>query len=176
MKKVLDALGMMLNMLVSLQEEFWNDPNTAIRRAYDKTDKEILSHSRDLGRGGSTAVTAMLVNGSTLWVANVGDSRAVLAKHGKVIQLSTDHEPNSERESIEMRGGFVSNIPGLSISSERNIIYPGTVVIFFCLLEDEFLETNLEMMISAKGFSNRSMRIDATDKVEIRIVQTSSEA
>ncbi|WOK92171.1 putative protein phosphatase 2C 41 [Canna indica] len=94
------------------EEEFWTNPDIAIRRAYEKTDNEILSHSRDLGRGGSTAVTAVLVNGTKLWVANVGDSRAVLAKRGEVIQMSTDHEPNSERESIETRGGFVSNMPG----------------------------------------------------------------
>ncbi|XP_074579146.1 putative protein phosphatase 2C 41 isoform X1 [Curcuma longa] len=94
------------------EEEFWTHPETAIRRAYEKTDLEILSHSRDLGRGGSTAVTAILVNGTKLWVANVGDSRAVLAKRGKVIQMSTDHEPNSERESIETKGGFVTNMPG----------------------------------------------------------------
>lgn len=97
---------------VRSQKEFWNDPDTAIRSAYEKTDNEILSHSRDLGRGGSTAVTAILVNGTKLWVANVGDSRAVLARRGEVIQMSTDHDPNSERESIETRGGFVSNMPG----------------------------------------------------------------
>lgn len=66
-----------------------------------------------MGRGGSTAVTAILVNGSKLWIANVGDSRAVLARGGKVIQLTVDHEPSTERGSIETRGGFVSNMPGL---------------------------------------------------------------
>ncbi|CAL9059584.1 unnamed protein product [Musa banksii] len=94
------------------EEDFWTNPDIAIRRAYEKTDNEILSHSRDLGRGGSTAVTAILVNGSKLWVANVGDSRAVLATRREVIQMTTDHEPNSERERIETRGGFVLNMPG----------------------------------------------------------------
>ncbi|CAL9095212.1 phosphatase 2C [Musa troglodytarum] len=94
------------------EEEFWTHPDIAIRRAYEKTDNEILSQSRDLGRGGSTAVTAVLVNGTKLWIANVGDSRAVLAKSGEIIQMSTDHEPDSERERIETRGGFVSNMPG----------------------------------------------------------------
>ncbi|RZR85130.1 hypothetical protein BHM03_00012061 [Ensete ventricosum] len=87
--------------------------DVAIRRAYEKTDNEILSHSRDLGRGGSTAVTAILVNGSKLWVANVGDSRAVLATRREVIQMTIDHEPNSERDRIETRGGFVLNMPDL---------------------------------------------------------------
>jgi protein phosphatase 1L len=65
-----------------------------------------------LGQGGSTAVTAILVNGRKLWVANVGDSRAVLLKGGEPIQMSVDHDPNVERSVIENRGGFVSNMPG----------------------------------------------------------------
>lgn len=69
-----------------------------------------------MGRGGSTAVTAIVINNQKLWVANVGDSRAVLSKDGVAIQMSIDHEPNTERGSIEDRGGFVSNMPGLFIN------------------------------------------------------------
>lgn len=94
------------------EKEFWTDPGRSITKAYERTDQAILSHNPDLGRGGSTAVTAILVNGRKLWVANVGDSRAVLSKRGKAVQLSVDHEPNNERGSIENRGGFVSNMPG----------------------------------------------------------------
>ncbi|XP_071715735.1 probable protein phosphatase 2C 9 [Rutidosis leptorrhynchoides] len=92
--------------------EFWTDPNRSISKAYERTDQAILSHNPDLGRGGSTAVTAILIDGRKLWVANVGDSRAVLSKRGKAIQMSIDHEPNMERGSIENKGGFVSNMPG----------------------------------------------------------------
>ncbi|XWS39732.1 hypothetical protein CRYUN_Cryun18bG0079700 [Craigia yunnanensis] len=93
-------------------EEFWTDLNRSISKAYEKTDQAILSHSPDLGRGGSTAVTAILIDGQKLWVANIGDSRAVLSKKGQAIQMSIDHEPNTERGSIENKGGFVSNMPG----------------------------------------------------------------
>lgn len=72
-----------------------------------------------MGRGGSTAVTAVLVNGQRLWVANVGDSRAVLSRGGQAIQMTIDHEPNTERSSIEDRGGFVSNMPGAFLKSEQ---------------------------------------------------------
>nr|XP_009600613.1 probable protein phosphatase 2C 10 [Nicotiana tomentosiformis] len=96
------------------EEDFRNDPHRAILKAYERTDQAILSHSPDLGRGGSTAVTAILINGRKLWVANVGDSRAVLSRRGQAIQLSIDHEPNTERGDIENRGGFVSNMPGAS--------------------------------------------------------------
>ncbi|CAN8312922.1 unnamed protein product [Cochlearia groenlandica] len=92
--------------------EFWVDPRRSILKAYEKTDQVILSNSSDLGRGGSTAVTAILINGRKLWVANVGDSRAILSRGGETTQMSIDHEPRAERSSIEDRGGFVSNLPG----------------------------------------------------------------
>ncbi|GLT31146.1 hypothetical protein SLA2020_059060 [Shorea laevis] len=94
------------------EEEFWVDPHRSISKAYERTDQAILSNSSDLGCGGSTAVTAILINGLRLWVANVGDSRAVLSRGGIAVQMTTDHEPNSERGSIENKGGFVSNLPG----------------------------------------------------------------
>ncbi|GAV63574.1 PP2C domain-containing protein [Cephalotus follicularis] len=92
--------------------EFLVDPNRSISKAYERTDQAILSNTAELGRGGSTAVTAILINGQRLWVANVGDSRAVLSRGGQAIQMTTDHEPNTERGIIENKGGFVSNMPG----------------------------------------------------------------
>ncbi|KAI3685998.1 hypothetical protein L1987_79667 [Smallanthus sonchifolius] len=94
------------------ESEFWVDPKRSISKAYERTDAAILSDDSDLGRGGSTSVTAILINGRRLWVANLGDSRAVISKGGEAMQLSTDHEPSSERVSIEHKGGFVSNMPG----------------------------------------------------------------
>lgn len=106
-----------LVFVIYFQEEFWTDTKKTISRVYEQTDDAILCHDHDLGRGGSTAVTAILINGEKLWIANVGDSRAVLSKRGKAIQMTTDHEPSFERSSIEKRGGFVSNMPGWSVYS-----------------------------------------------------------
>ncbi|KAL1174850.1 hypothetical protein V6Z11_A04G045300 [Gossypium hirsutum] len=94
------------------EPDFWTEPENAIRKAYRLTDTNILEQAIDLGKGGSTAVTAILINCQKLVIANVGDSRAVISKNGVAKQLSVDHEPASERESIENRGGFVSNFPG----------------------------------------------------------------
>nr|CAB3458043.1 unnamed protein product [Digitaria exilis] len=97
------------------EPEFLSDPQTAIRKAYQLTDQKILEKASELGRGGSTAVTAILISSDKsvkLVVANVGDSRAVISKNGVAEQLSVDHEPNMERQSIEKKGGFVSNLPG----------------------------------------------------------------
>jgi len=94
------------------EPDFWTETEKAIRSAYQITDTKILEKAVDFGKGGSTAVTAILINCHKLVVANVGDSRAVICKKGLAKQLSVDHEPSMERESIEERGGFVSNFPG----------------------------------------------------------------
>ncbi|KAL3652574.1 hypothetical protein CASFOL_002255 [Castilleja foliolosa] len=94
------------------ETDFWTATENAIRRAYRITDSTILERAKDLGKGGSTAVTAILINCHKLVVANVGDSRAVICKNGVAKQLSIDHEPEMERETIENKGGFVTKFPG----------------------------------------------------------------
>uniref|UniRef100_A0A2P2PKA0 protein-serine/threonine phosphatase n=1 Tax=Rhizophora mucronata TaxID=61149 RepID=A0A2P2PKA0_RHIMU len=94
------------------EPEFWTEPKKAMRKAYHITDADILEKAVDFGKGGSTAVTAILIDCHELVVANVGDSRAVICKKGVAKQLSVDHEPSVEREDIENRGGFVTTFPG----------------------------------------------------------------
>ncbi|XP_031266525.1 probable protein phosphatase 2C 39 [Pistacia vera] len=94
------------------EPNFWTEPEAAMRRAYSITDNTILEKAVDLGKGGSTAVTAILINCQKLVVANLGDSRAIICKNGVAKQLSIDHEPSMEKDEIEGRGGFVSNFPG----------------------------------------------------------------
>lgn len=90
----------------------------------------------DLGRGGSTAVTAILINCQKLVVANLGDSRAIICKNGVAKQLSIDHEPSMEKDVIEGRGGFVSNFPGGCTERQDNFLlcsskYETTIALFF---------------------------------------------
>lgn len=94
-----------------------------MKRAYSATDSTILEKSGELGRGGSTAVTAILINCKRLIVANIGDSRAVLCENGVAKQLSVDHEPTIESDDIKNRGGFVSNFPGIKISCFSTIVF-----------------------------------------------------
>ncbi|AEC09016.1 putative protein phosphatase 2C 28 [Arabidopsis thaliana] len=94
------------------QPDFWRNPKKAIKRAYKSTDDYILQNV--VGpRGGSTAVTAIVIDGKKIVVANVGDSRAILCRESDVVkQITVDHEPDKERDLVKSKGGFVSQKPG----------------------------------------------------------------
>lgn len=104
------------NLFCNILKEplFWTNPQEAIKNAYGSTNKYILENAKQLGPGGSTAVTAIVVDGKDMWIANVGDSRAVLCERGAANQLTVDHEPHTtnERQRIEQQGGFVTTFPG----------------------------------------------------------------
>jgi hypothetical protein len=57
---------------------------------------------------GTTAVVALLGRHS-LWVANAGDSRAVLCRGGAALPLSQDHKANRDDEvaRVQAAGGHV---------------------------------------------------------------------
>lgn len=82
-----------------------------MRRAYEAADADILENVVG-SRGGSTAVTAILIDGKKLVVASVGDSRAILCRNGKAKGITIDHEPLKEKEQVESRGGCVIKLPG----------------------------------------------------------------
>ena len=65
-------------------------------------------------QAGCTAVVALLSH-RDLYIANAGDSRAVLSRGGKALALSNDHKPGQleERERIVKAGGFLSDIGGV---------------------------------------------------------------
>ena len=85
----------------------YKDPVSAFKLAYQSTDDQV----NKLGlRDGTTAVTAYIKD-KTLFVANAGDSRAVLVKEKGKRRLSHDHKPDEaeEMERIQSLGGYIEN-------------------------------------------------------------------
>ncbi|KAK4804582.1 hypothetical protein SAY86_004399 [Trapa natans] len=147
------------------EEEFWINPVGAISKVYEMTDKTILSHTSDLGYGGSTAVTAILVNGRSLWVANVGDSRAVLSRGGQAIQLSIDHEPSTERGSIEDRGG---------IDGATDILILASDGVWKVLENQEAVEIARRIkdpLLAAKQLTAEALKRDSKDDISCIVVR-----
>lgn len=82
----------------------------ALAWAFQETDR--LFHEQcarePLDHSGSTALVAV-VAGPTVYVANAGDSRAVVGRRGRAIPLSRDHRGlnHDERARIESLGGYI---------------------------------------------------------------------
>lgn len=74
-------------------------------------DEEFMNNMSDEpGKdSGCTAVAAVL-RGLDLYVANAGDSRCIVCRKGKVVEMSFDHKPEDEAEFERIRkaGGRVS--------------------------------------------------------------------
>ena len=84
-------------------------PSSALTSAFLDLDRQWLDlASVNSWDDGSTAISA-LIHSHTLYVANVGDSRAVLASSGQAIDMSSDHKPSrlDEKERIEALGGRI---------------------------------------------------------------------
>jgi serine/threonine protein phosphatase PrpC len=81
-----------------------------IRIMRNLPDDAVVNGDTSDSMAGCTAVVA-LIKGTQLFVANAGDSRCVLARKGKAIEMSRDHKPElpSERERIYRAGGFVED-------------------------------------------------------------------
>ncbi|KAK0571471.1 hypothetical protein LWI29_016553 [Acer saccharum] len=83
-----------------------------VTRSYIETDAAFLKSCslESALSSGTTALTAMIF-GRSLLVANAGDCRAVLSRHGKAEELSKDHRPccMKERTRIESLGGYIDD-------------------------------------------------------------------
>lgn len=86
---------------------FQADAVQAYHMAFTQTNSQLHRHTIDDSMSGTTGVT-VLVRGKMLYVANVGDSRAVLAeKRGKklvAVDLSSDQTPFRPDECSRVKG------------------------------------------------------------------------
>jgi serine/threonine protein phosphatase PrpC len=90
-----------------------HDIYDSLVNGFRDTDRQFLSAAQAVeemnGGSGCAAVVACVV-GAWVWCANLGDSRALLCRGGRAVQLSLDHKPDREDEAerIEAAGGFVT--------------------------------------------------------------------
>ncbi|EKX33817.1 hypothetical protein GUITHDRAFT_147660 [Guillardia theta CCMP2712] len=73
----------------------------ALKEAFSNVDNQFLRYSdeNNIAETGSTAVVC-LVTKTTIYCANTGDSRAILCRRAKTLQLSRDHKPNRSGGSV----------------------------------------------------------------------------
>jgi protein phosphatase 2C family protein 2/3 len=116
-----------------IQDEFFpSDPSHALINGFSKAEEEFLRQAEQTSsRSGSCAIVILIVN-KTCYLANLGDSRALLSesKTQKITQISTDHVPHDEQEKkrIQLAGGEVvySKQPG-NLKQFVSRIMPGGI-------------------------------------------------
>lgn len=85
------------------------NPESALTVAFEEADKAFLRKSNvERLDDGSTGLVS-LIRGNALYVAHIGDSRAILCDAGRVCALTKDHTPidETERKLVLQRGGAV---------------------------------------------------------------------
>ena len=86
-----------------MDREFPERPIQALKNGFKKAERRFKDHyflNESLkDNSGSCAVVVLIVN-NMCYVANVGDSRAILSsdKSSKAIPLTRDHKPSDPRE------------------------------------------------------------------------------
>lgn len=92
---------------------FPHEPIEALKFGFRKAEQEFLTFAEaqtPIERSGSCALVLLIID-EICYVANVGDSRAVLSTNGgkNVYAISKDHKPDSEseRERIHLGGGRI---------------------------------------------------------------------
>jgi protein phosphatase 2C family protein 2/3 len=115
-----DYLRDNLHQFVIRDKNFPHNPKEALRKGFEQAERQFgelaQQNPSELDRSGSCAIVTLIV-ADTLYVANVGDSRAVMScdMGRKVVPLSNDHKPmdEDEHQRIMKAGGkiYQSQIP-----------------------------------------------------------------
>ncbi|KAL4506059.1 hypothetical protein ABPG72_013820 [Tetrahymena utriculariae] len=108
-----DFLRDHLHQYVISDENFPESPRQALINGFAKAEKEFIERAEQFNpydKSGSCAIVVLLV-GEICYIANVGDSRAILSmnKGERTLDLSRDHKPCDiqEKERIIEAGGRI---------------------------------------------------------------------
>lgn len=111
-----DYLRDNLHHYIIKDPQFPSNPKEAIKRGFQAAESDFITnyaldpYGELADRSGSCAVVCLIVD-NAIYIANVGDSRAVMSSNfgSTVSSLSEDHKPNedSETKRISDAGGKV---------------------------------------------------------------------
>jgi protein phosphatase 2C family protein 2/3 len=104
-----------------------------LRMAMEEVDRKFLSETKETA-GSTACVAALDVETLVIHVANVGDTRCILCREGRALDLSVDHKANHPAEiaRIVESGGFVARGRALGLLAiaralgDRDLKRPGS--------------------------------------------------
>ncbi len=146
-------------LVVSLEKSplLESSPSEALKDAFVMTNLALMTTTINYMTSGTTCVCCYL-RGRTLYVANCGDSRAVMGVfvngEVKARNLSRDHKPDDEEEAkrITEWGGFVRPAPEPGLSAR---VY----------LDENFTMIGLAMARSLGDFAVKSIGVIAEPEI-----------
>lgn len=98
-----------LHLFITNDACFPNDPCQAIINGFRIAENRFMEYALlNKKKSGSCAIVLILI-GKKGYLANLGDSRAVVSEceTKKIIQISVDHKPESEKDRILAAGGEI---------------------------------------------------------------------
>lgn len=122
-----------LHKFILRDKNFPSNPKEALREGVLKAESEFFKRSIDskgelIEKSGSCGLILLVVD-EICYIANVGDSRAIMSKEGgkQAISITNDHKPceNGEKERILKAGGKVyrTQIQTISLESDKGEEY-----------------------------------------------------
>lgn len=103
---------------IQSQTTFYSDTEKAIVDGFLKTEQDFTDFALENSIDGSvgTTATTIVILGSTLYVANIGDSEVVLSCNGKAVPLTESHKPDSPKEQQR-----VLAVGGVLVTSNKRL-------------------------------------------------------
>ena len=104
-------LKLSLHDEIHSQECLWKDPTKALKESFKLVQEKFVKYAAEHSiYSGSTACVSLIYPDKYV-LANVGDSRAVLSRLGRVVEITVDHKPalQAEMERIHRAGGKITN-------------------------------------------------------------------
>ena len=133
-----------LNKYIIYDKYFPSNPQKAIANGFIYAEKIFFKNYTGLDSSGSCAIVVLIVE-NRVYIANVGDSRAILsAKNGsKFYPLSRDHRPGDEKEYkriLDAGGKIYKTEYEYGNNDVSNKTWINFVIIWYTILVYNFLE------------------------------------